>query len=64
MTQSTSNGILFVIIVIVGFVVWATQAGARESKINLSFGGWFFLLLIGIAVLWALMSSTGIAFLR
>ncbi len=55
---------LFVIIVIVGFVIFATQAGAKESKINLSFGGWFFLLIVGIAVLWALMGGTGIAFMH
>lgn len=57
-------GTLFLIIVIVGFAVFATQAGAKESKINLSFGGWFFLLIVGIAVLWGLMSSTGIAFMH
>lgn len=59
-----ASGTLFLILVIVGFVVFATQAGAKESKINLSFGGWFFLLFIGIAVLWGLMSSTGISFMH
>jgi hypothetical protein len=59
-----ASGTLFLIFVIVGFGIFATQAGAKESKIHLSFGGWFFLLFIGIAVLWALMGGTGIAFMH
>ncbi len=59
-----SSGALFVIIVVVGFIIFATQAGARESKIHLSFWGWFFILIVGIAILWSLMSGTGVSFTR
>jgi hypothetical protein len=59
-----ANGTLFMIIVIVFFVVFATQAGSRESKIHLGFGGWMFLLVVVGGILWALWSGTGVAFLH
>jgi hypothetical protein len=49
-----SNGLVFVILVIVSFVVFATQAGARESKFMQSpLTAALFLIIMG-SILWAI----------
>jgi hypothetical protein len=49
-----SNGTIFLILVIVSFVVFATQAGARESKFMRSpLTAFLFLIIMG-SVLWAI----------
>ena len=59
-----SNGTLFLIIVIVGFVVFATQAGAKESKFLRSpFAALCFLLVVG-GVLFMLWSGASVAVLH
>jgi len=57
-----TSGTLFVILVVVGFVVFATQAGAKESKfLSSPVAAIVFLTITGI-ILYAIWSRTGIAF--
>lgn len=59
-----STGMLFIFIVIGAFIVFATQAGAKESKMdqNLGPGGWVLFLVIAGIVLYGIWSGVGIAF--
>ena len=57
-----TSGTLFIILVIIGFAVFATQAGAKESKLLSSpLAAIAFLAVIGI-ILYAIWSGTGVTF--
>jgi hypothetical protein len=49
-----SNGLVFVILVIFSFVIFATQAGAKESKVMRSPLTCILFLVIMGSVLWAI----------
>jgi hypothetical protein len=49
-----SNGTLFLVLVVVGFVIFATQAGARESKFLRSPLTCILFLVVMGGILWAI----------
>jgi len=63
MTQSTATGTLFIIIVVASFVIFATQAGAKESRFLRSPGNAILFLAVAGAILYAIWwSGSGIVF--
>ena len=59
-----TSGTLFIILVIVGFAVFATQAGAKESKfLSSPIAAIAFFAVMGI-ILYAIWSGTGVAFMH
>lgn len=57
-----TSGTLFIALAIVAFVVFATQAGAKESKfLSSPIAAIAFLVVMGI-ILYAIWTGTGIAF--
>jgi hypothetical protein len=59
-----TNGTIFLVIVIAAFVIFATQAGAKESKfLSSPFAAIFFLLVVG-GVLFMLWSGASVAVLH
>lgn len=57
-----TSGAFFLILVIVGFVVFATQVGAKESKfLSSPIAAIAFLAVMSI-ILYAIWSGTGVAF--
>lgn len=63
MTNNTANSTLFILLVVVGFVIFATQAGAKESRFLRSpVAAIVFLAVVG-AILYAIWySGSGVVF--
>ena len=58
-----TSGMLFLVIAIPAFIIWATQAGAKESKLLSSpIASILFFVVVGLVLYFIWFQGTGISF--